>query len=482
MSLWREGERMSRTIKIAFLQREWEDNLGMLWISALLRQNGFETRVWVEEQRTYAEIKEFGPTILGYKCLTGDQKWVLASIKKARAAGVSAKAVVGGPHPTFFPEMIEQSPVDVICRGEGEYALLDYATALDQGGDPYGIANLYFNVGGKIIKNPQRPLVRELDTLPCPDRSYYDRYNFLATNPFKIFVTGRGCPFQCTFCFNHALQELYGKTARYVRRRSVENVVNELCEVKSRWGVREVRFSDDHFTLNVEWLRAFASTYRKEIGVPYSVNARADTLDEEKIALLRESGCRLVCFGIETGRESLRNEVLRKQIKDEDIHRTASLLRKYRIRFLTSNIIGLPGETVEDAWQTVRINQVIRTDLPWFSMMQYYPGTQIFAMAKERSLLADHFDVDALGSYFRNDYLKQDNIDELQNVHSFSILVSWLAWLEPLARWCARHIRPNIIFRWIFKVSYLVLTARRVNIHFTRILRYWGHYFPTTTD
>ena len=465
-----------RRIRIAFIQKEWEDNLGILWLSAVLRESGFETRIWVEGRRSYSEIKGFEPGIVAYTCLTGDQKWVLSSIKKIKMAGVSARIIVGGPHPTFFPDLTSNSLIDVICRGEGEYALLEYANALDQEQNRYDIRNLYFNVNGRIVKNDVRPLIENLDSLPFPDRSYYDRYKFLATNPFKIFITSRGCPFKCTFCFNHALHELYGKTAKYIRRRSVGNVLSEIGEVNRRWGIKEIRFSDDHFALDAEWLKEFAIAYKKECGKPYSINARVDALDEEKIQYLKASGCRLVCFGIESGREDLRNTVLRKQIKDKEIFEVAALLKKYKIKFLTSNIIGLPHESSEDAWRTIEMNQKIGTDLPWFSMMQYYPGTEIYKIAKEQGLLGNRFNVDELGGFFKNDYLQQPNIAELQNIHSFSILASRHKSLEPLAKIIVKKLKPNPLLHFIFKLSYLHITAKRAHVSVSRLARWWKYY------
>jgi radical SAM superfamily enzyme YgiQ (UPF0313 family) len=467
---------MMRKTKIAFIQKSWEDNLGILWISSVLKQNGFSTRVWVEDKSAYNEVRDFSPDLIGYSCYTGDQNWIFSSIANVKRYGIKSKIIVGGPHATFFPQLIENPLFDVMCRGEGEYAMLEYALALDEGQEPYDIKNLYFNVSGTIVKNELRPLISDLDSIPFPDRSYYDRYRFLATNPYKIFITGKGCPYQCTFCFNHALHELYGKTSKYIRRRSVGKVIEEILEVKGRWGIDEIRFSDDHFALNTQWLREFSSLYKENVGRPYSVNTRVDVLDEEKIHYLKDSGCRLVCFGIETGREDLRNKVLKKNIKNDQIVRAAMLLKKYDIKFLSSNIIGLPNETVDDAWETVHINQRIKTNLPWFSMMQYYPGTQIYKEASETGLIGGDFNIDNIGSYFENDYLRQDNMNELQNVHAFSILVSRYKIFEPMARFLSSKFKPNRLFRMIFKISYLVLTLKRANFKVFRLLRGFKYY------
>ncbi len=462
--------------RVVFVQREQEDNLGVLWIASFLSSHGFDARVLIEEKSTYAEIASLRPAVVGYSCMTGQQDWVESSMRKVRAQGIGSLCIVGGPHATFYPRMLETSSADAIVRGEGELAMLDIMNSVEGGGDLHGIRNTSWSVGGETVSNPMRPLLQDLDSLPLPDRSYYGRYPFLASNPYRIFITGRGCPFKCTFCFNHALHAMYGKSARYIRRHGVNYAMRDLLEVKSRWGLDEVRFSDDHFTLDSTWLREFIPRYRKEIGRPFSVNARVDSLDEEKIALLAEGGCRLVCFGVETGREDLRNSVLKKHISDEEIHTISKLLKKHKIRFLTSNIIGLPGETADDAWETVRLNQRIGADLPWFSLMQYYPGTEIHKQASEAGLLPPDFDPGGIKSYFRNTYLKQGNMPELRNIHSFSILCCWLPFLTPLAAWLARTASPNALFRLVFTFCYGLLSIRRSNLGPGRIAKGFKHY------
>jgi len=467
---------MTRNIKIAFIQRGWEDNLGTLWVSSVLRQQGFSVSIEVEDARTYRRLAAFSPGIIGYSCLSGKQQWVFSSIARLKDAGIKARVIIGGPHATFFPKLIENPLVDVICRGEGELAMLEYARALDEGTEPYGIKNLCFNLNGTIVRNEPRPLVEDLDALPFPDRSYYGKYRFLATNPYKIFISGRGCPFECSFCFNHALHQLYGHSATYVRRRSVENVIQELEEVLGQWGIKEARFSDDHFALDAGWLGTFASAYKARIKRPYTINARADCLDEARIAMLKESGCRLVCFGVETASEEARNRVLNKRITDEQIFQAGRLLKKYRIPFLTSNIIALPHETAEQAWKTVEFNQRLKTDLPWFSLMQYYPGTGIYAYAKEHGLLDERYNAERIGGYFGHTYLAQENAGELENIHALSILATRVPFLLPLCKYLAKKCRPTILFRLIFKATYLHLTLERAHLGIWRLIR-WGRYY-----
>jgi radical SAM superfamily enzyme YgiQ (UPF0313 family) len=470
---------LMKKTKVLFLQEKWEDNLGVLWIAAFLRKHEFRADVVVEQRDTYALFEKAPPDILGFSCYTGGQQWVLSAIEKARKAGFKGTVIVGGPHATFFPELIEHPLVNIACRGEGEYAMLELANTLEDNKDPSNIANLCFKKDGAIVHNSLRPLVEDLDTLPFPDRSYYERYPFLSSNSYKTFITSRGCPYKCTFCFNHVLHRHYGKTSLYIRRRSVDNVMQELSEVKNTWGIDEVRFSDDHFALDAKWLEEFTNRYKKEINKPYTINARADVLTEDKVIGLKESGCRLVCFGVETGREDVRTSLLKKAIRDEHLLKASALLKKHKLAFLTSNIIGLPDETPADAWSTIDLNQRLGTDLPWYSMMQYYPGTEIYDLAKSKGILSRDYSVDNVTSYFKNDYINQPHMDELQNIHSFSILASWAPWLTFPLKFLAHWLKSNFVFRVIFKMSYLFLTFKRAHFRVFRILRWWPYYLKS---
>lgn len=462
--------------RIVFLQRDWEDNLGVLWLVASLNKEGFDARVLIEEKHTIHELQELEPNIVAYSCMTGQQKWVLNSICKLRAAGLQALFIAGGPHPTFYPQMVNNKELDCVFRGEGEDAIIEFMKRYEGRGDLKSSPNTVWRTEDGLISNPMLPLRMDLDTLPFPDRSYYGRYSSLAMASYRTCITSRGCPFQCTFCFNHALHKMYGTKSRYVRRHSVEYTLAELRRLKKNWGIKELRFSDDHFVLDQRWLEEFIPRYCQEIGSPFVVNARVDALDEDKIRLLAEGGCRLVCFGIETGNEAKRNTILNKNILDEQIISVSALLKKYGICTLASNIIGLPGETPQEAWQTIHLNQKIGTDLPWYSLMQYYPGTKIYEQAKFMGLISNDFDASGITSYFRNTYLHQPHMDELINIHRYSILATWFPFLEHPLRFLAEKIRPNAFSMIIFKICYAVLTFRRTHISIRQVFSHLGYY------
>jgi len=175
---------------------------GVLRLSSILKGAGHEVDLVVatKEDPVDAALR-LKPDLVGYSVYTGTQRYYLELNRRIKAE-LPVFSIFGGPHPTFFPEMIEEEGVDGVCRGEGEYATLDLLNAL-QGGEPFeGIQNWWFRLNGNIVRNPFRPLVRDLDQLPFADRDLlYQAYPAFAGVKVKPFIT-RGTP----SCVDH----LYG--------------------------------------------------------------------------------------------------------------------------------------------------------------------------------------------------------------------------------------------------------------------------------
>jgi radical SAM superfamily enzyme YgiQ (UPF0313 family) len=458
--------------RFAFIQNLLTENLGLMYLSAFLQREGHETRIFIDVKGTdaFAEVEAYQPQVLGFSCTTGLHHWALNFAERYKARHPQAITLFGGPHPTFYPEIIHHPAVDYVCVGEGEGAVGDLARSLEGDGDPGRIANLWGKVDGEIFRNAPRPLIQDLDSLPFPDRTYYDRYPITARETSKNFISGRGCAFKCNFCANHTLQELYRGKGRYVRFRSQENVIAEIKQVKSRYPVRFVGFSDDILIINKKWLFPFLELYRREIGLPFLSTVRANLVDEEIVSALKAAGCISCVFGIESGVEKIRNEVLAKGVKDEEIYEAARLFKKYRIRFGTYNMVGLPGETVADAFQTVKINSKIRADFPWCSVLQPYPGTQI--RKRIEADLGRELPVDEIGaSYFTTSVVRGREIRQLENLQKFFHLAVRFPFLQPLIRQLIK-LPPNPVYQIIFQACYAWQLMRRSRINFFKLIQY----------
>jgi radical SAM superfamily enzyme YgiQ (UPF0313 family) len=221
-------------------------------------------------------------------------------------------------------------------------------------------------------------LVEELDSLPFPDRKHFYRYRFFRNSPYKSFIVSRGCPHRCTFCFNQKLKEIYRGKGRFVRLRSPEAIVEEALLVRARYGLKLASFEDDLLTFDRKWLGRLLTLWKERVNVPYNLNAMAsDLTDETLVKLLKETGAWCVAFGVETGSEALRKQLLNKPVSDQQLLEAAARLNKHRVKFLTYNMFALPGETLDDALATLRLNRRMGTTLARHTLFQPYPGTEL---------------------------------------------------------------------------------------------------------
>jgi len=356
--------------------------LGASYIAAVLKENGHEvSSINIDDGDYVNKIKKLNPGMLAYSVATSQAPRyfkVNREIKKEH----DCFSLFGGPHPTFFPQMIEEEGVDAICTGEGEHSTLELCNALDEGKDFTTVDTLHFSVGSKVIRNPNRSFIDKmgLNSLPFPDREIIR--DFPVWNQRTGYImAGRGCPYDCTFCFNHISRDT--QKGRWTRQRSVDNVLAELHWLKETYKVVYIAFQDDTFILNRRWLREFLPRYGKEIGLPFICNVRCDLTDEEEARLLADAGCIRVATGIENGNDELRQKILAKSISSEQIVKACDLYYQHGIKVIGQNMFGVPGETVESALSTIDLNIRCRTHINTFSFFAPFPGTKLGEMCEQ---------------------------------------------------------------------------------------------------
>jgi len=257
-------------MKIYFLQEYIYEYFGPMCLSAILKKHGHQIELIVpdEEKGWFNKIKD--ADLLAFSCMTSSHKWALKTAQEIKNK-LNIPIIFGGVHPTVFKKIINEAPVDYIGIGESDYALLELVNRMEKREDTTNIQGIWTKKDGLIFKNEIEPLEENLDELPFPDRElYYNKYKFLRDMPTKRFLTSRGCPYQCTFCFNHVYLQIYRGKGRWVRKRSVNNLIKEIKEVKIKYGIKTVRFSDDTFAMNKQWLKEFLIKYKKEINLPFS--------------------------------------------------------------------------------------------------------------------------------------------------------------------------------------------------------------------
>jgi radical SAM superfamily enzyme YgiQ (UPF0313 family) len=369
---------------------------GIMNLSSVLKGAGHQVDLAVgAHQDPLAAAREFQPDVVAYSVITGSQRYYLDLNRRIKAEMPSLFAAFGGPHPTFFPEMVREAGVDGICRGEGEGALLELVDALDRGGFQavLDVENWSFQHNGEVISNEVRPYIEDLDRLPFPDRALvYERDRMAARSKIKHFLSGRGCPYNCTYCFNHALSEIYRGKGRRFRQRSVDHVLEEVRWVREHYPLEFVVFVDDTFVLSPEWLAEFAEKYPRQIGLPFFCNTRANLVTAEQIHLLKAAGCHCVSMGIEAGNDRLRNDLLKRRMSKEQILQAADLIRDGGLQLTTTNMIGLPTSSLEDDFETLELNVQAQPSYAHVFIFQPYPRTELGEFTRESGWMVGTFD------------------------------------------------------------------------------------------
>jgi anaerobic magnesium-protoporphyrin IX monomethyl ester cyclase len=237
--------------------------------------------------------------------------------------------------------------------------------------------------------------------LPYPDRDLFNFGEMMNDFGEAEFMGSRGCPYKCAYCVNHALQDLFKGKGPYVRFRSIDNLMGEIAEVVKRYPqIGLLGFHDDTFTLKRAWLEEFAEKYPKNFKLPFWCNATANSISKETAGLLKKAGCFEVRIGVESGNDRIRDQILDKHVSHEEIVQAFRFLREAGIKTYAFNMIGLPFETVETVYDTIRINREVKPSQMFCSIFYPYPGTKAYMVCRENGWLTGR----TVSSYFENDY------------------------------------------------------------------------------
>jgi len=346
-------------------------------LSAVLKRAGHDTEVLIADAtpRAARDNAIAGADLLGFYCVTGSENWLKKFIEPY---GTLPPLALGGPHPTFVPDVVRETRADFAIRGEAEGALPELLESLGAPPDKLKeIKNLCFVDNGKLHISEQRDLVADLDALPFQDLEPYMRYPFLKQHIQELYpvITSRGCPHNCAYCFNKKFKEMHQGKGTYTRRRSPANVISELLIAKRDHSVRKCSFEDDSFITSKPWLNEFSEIYAREIGIPFICQTPAASLDAETVALLARMNCISARIGVETADEDNRLKILNKKVSNRQIADAAAALKKNGIMIQTYNMVGIPGEGLAHALKTMYFNRSIKSDFTWVSFYHHYPGT-----------------------------------------------------------------------------------------------------------
>jgi len=407
-------------LRVLFVTKKFDvEPLGIMYLSAVLRKAGHQVDIALDND-VFAEMGRFKPHIVAFSVMTSDQSY-FAGLSREIKEKFDVFSIMGGPHATFFPQVIEESGLDAVCLGEGEGAILELADRMERGEPITDIKNLWVKKNGNIHKNELRPLIEDLDSIPFPDRDITNKYPRAREWPISYFVGARGCPYNCTYCFNHIYHDLYKGKGKMVRYRPVDNLIKEIKQVIADTPAKLVYFQDDTFILNKKWLREFCDTYEREVNLPFHCHLRPNVVDEEVVNWLKEANCYSAHMAVETADDYLRNHVLKRDMSIEEIDKAVALLHKYKIKFMLQNLVGLPGGSLEKDMETLRLNIRLKPEFVMASILQPYPRTEIAEYSQKLGLYDGNFE-DIQRTFSHSSVLKIKNKGEVYNLQKWFAL------------------------------------------------------------
>jgi radical SAM superfamily enzyme YgiQ (UPF0313 family) len=375
------------------------------------------------------EIVDFAPDLVCFSTVTDDYQWCSRTAAAIRAA-TGAPVIFGGVHVTSVPDRVVRNPnVDLVGCGEGERLLASLLEVLDDwnAGADVDIPGLWYRRNGVVHEGGEGEAIQDLDSLPFPAKDlFYARLPGLART--YTITTSRGCPYRCTYCYNAVMLPLYRTQGKWMRQRSVENVIAELRWAQREFHPRHFLFMDDVFASSRKWVAEFAERYEREIGVPFALVTEAVVLKDEVVRQLKKAGLVNVQLGVQTLNDESKDRIARPESR-EQLEEATSALNRYGVHYQVDHMLGIPGETDEDQRDAVEFYNRHRPDIVSVFWLKYYPKLPIIDLALEKGILRPE-DVDHIEEG-RNEasYLFGGNAPEFQRWLGYNMLFGWLNFL-----------------------------------------------------
>lgn len=381
---------------------------GISYISSVLKNNNHCTDLIVIDRKhghrnlklITSTINQFLPDLICFTSVFSQFNFILETASYIKQQFPHIHLMGGGVHITLNPSEKLLDVFDSICIGEGEYPVLEYVTYLERGIKPIEIPNLWIKSQGRIHKNKARPFISNLDTLPFPDRSIWQKW-ILEPQTRITLLLGRGCPYNCTYCCNHRLRKI--ADGQYVRLRHPDNIIQEIELLHKKFPTVEEYFLEvETIGCDMNWLHELCeklqlfnqSTASK---LRFSTNLRiAPNMDYDAIfRCLKHANFDSVTIGLESGNEKIRKEILNRTYSNDNILQAVGKAREYGVKIGLFNMVGIPTETPDNFADTVKMNQLIEPD--WHSTSIFFPyqGTKLYELAREMELLPEELNTNS---------------------------------------------------------------------------------------
>lgn len=381
--------------------------LGISYISAILKQKKHKTKVVVlsrengdtnNKQMLHSSIDAFKPQLLCFTAVSSEYPFIASIARYLKKQYPKLYFLIGGVHASLNPVDVLKDSFDALCIGEGEYPTLELVNSLEQYRIPSQIENLWFKRNSVIEKNRIRPYIEDLDNVPFLDRTMWQEWIEEREYSQHSVLLGRGCPFECSYCSNHALKKI--AEGRYVRLRTVENIIKEIEQIATAFPEnRNVYLEIETFFIDKKWslelckqLAVLNESLSKPLRFGMNLRIMPNTDYDELFKESQKSNVRFINIGLESGSEKIRKNILRRIYSNDDVIKTVKTARKYNLKVAFYNIIGLPEEAYEDFQETKRVNRMCLPDWIMTSIFFPYPGTDLYELCKSRGYFKGELD------------------------------------------------------------------------------------------
>lgn len=361
--------------------------MGLALLAAVLEEKGFQVNIIdanaqkIEPEKISSFVK--GANAAGITAMTPTIAEAINIAQHIKKSHPDLPVILGGPHATLLPEetLNEVPQIDIVVKGEGEETFIKLLHAL-KGKEPLDeISGICFRKNGIAVNNPPGPSQAELDTLPflayhlLPMGKYKPHPPHGRSLPFAALITSRGCPYKCSYCSKPVFGYKF-------RAQSPERVVEEISYYQKRFGIREIAFYDDVFTLNKKRAYAIAEEIlKRNLKIHWTCETRVDLIDKELLQHIKASGCYSISYGIESASQKIL-QVINKNTTIEQAEEATYLTRAVGLQTVGYFMIGCPEESTETIKNTIELAKRLKLDYAQFSIATPLPGTEFYKLYK----------------------------------------------------------------------------------------------------
>jgi len=379
-----------------------------------------------------SKLKSFSPDLVAASIVEDNYRYCDRLLKLTKSFDSKIPTIVGGSTPSIAASTVIENPyIDYLIKGEAEGPMSEFCSLMENNQDVTVTKSLWFKKNGETHHNELAELTN-MDEVPFLDCSFWEDAHFIKAYDGKLYrqaniEMSRGCPQKCTYCINETWRNEFFETgSKLIRKKSVRRMIDEAKFLKEEHNLTMFAFADDNFlALTRDRMSEFRDLWNAEVNLPFWLNTTLESVSDWRLQALADCGCAGIGIGLESGNEWVRNEILKRNTKNgnEILVETFELIRKFGIRSTANSMIGFPGETLADMFETVKLMKRVNPASYDITFVAPYIGTPIHELALERGLI----DVDdqpgflnmdlnigfRRGSVIRNPYVSEKEMKHL---------------------------------------------------------------------